>query len=55
MTRSESEIRRELETVERYAEQVQRRLDAILGQRDELLAELLDLDGAASDRFVAAR
>ncbi len=55
MTRTENEIRQELAAVEAHAELIQRRLDAIIGQRDQLLAELCDTTGAASNRYVGAR
>jgi len=55
MTRTESEIRQELAACEQYAEQVTQRLEQITGQRDALVAELLDVTGASSDRYVGAR
>jgi hypothetical protein len=55
MTTDANQIRRELETVERYLATLTEQARRVEGERDRLLRQLLDHDGAASSRFVGAR
>jgi hypothetical protein len=51
MTRTEREIQAELQIVEQYAAAITRRLEQIQGHRDQLIRELTDNEGAASNRW----
>ena len=53
--RSEQSIRQELAEVEHYLAELTQRVDRTAGYRDSLQAELLDLEGADSQRIVAVR
>lgn len=55
MSRTESEIRADLRDAEEILAKLDERRERLVGHRDQLLAELQDETGAASDRFVGGR
>ncbi len=53
--RTETEVRIDLADAEELLAKVSERQQRLQGHVDQLRAELLELTGAASDRFVGAR
>ncbi len=52
---NESELRKKLASVEARLERLTQALGRVTGERDQILRQLLDLEGAESCRFVGAR
>jgi hypothetical protein len=53
--KNETELRAKLADVEARLERLTQAVGRVTGERDELLRQLIDLEGAESSRFVGAR
>jgi hypothetical protein len=52
---SEKELRLKLTDVEQRLERLTQALGRVTGERDEILRQLIDVEGAESSRYVGAR